>query len=266
MAKRTSSLKGTKDTKEKSGQAVVYIIGDSPLVEEYARLCAGKGYTVIVQWNEPPKPTPKFDEDSIKIGKTIPSQASVGIELTIANKEHKQKNLVTLDKALAATAPILCSSVTVTATEQATWVKGKHRLVGIGALPTFTQQCIVEVAPTVHTPKETVDVVQHFFQSLDKHVEIVQDRVGMVLPRILCQVVNEAAFVVQEDVATPQDIDTAMKLGTNYPKGPIEWGNAIGFQHVYAVLSAMENDLREDRYRISPLLKMLAQTGEWWKK
>ncbi|MCI0706529.1 MAG: 3-hydroxyacyl-CoA dehydrogenase family protein [Ignavibacteriae bacterium] len=262
MAKKTSSTTHTKGT---SGHSVVYIVGDSPLVEEYANLCADKGYSVVVDWNESPKPAPKF-EGTVKVSSTTARNTAVALELTIADKEHKKKNLVTLDKALAATAPILTNSVTVAATEQATWISGKHRLVGIGALPSFSQQRIVETAPTVHTPKETVEVVQRFMQSLGKEIEVVQDRVGMVLPRILCQLVNEATFVVQEDVATPQDVDTAMKLGTNYPLGPIEWGGKIGFKHVYSVLSAIENDLSEDRYRISPLLKMLAHTGEWWKK
>jgi 3-hydroxybutyryl-CoA dehydrogenase len=251
------------------GKAIVFLLGDSPLVEEYANLCADKGYRVVVQWNDAPKPAPEFASHEITVGH-VTAKASVGIELTIASKvsskEQKQKNLIALDKALAPTAPILTNSITVTATEQTTWITGKHRLVGISALPSFSQQSIVELAPTVHTPKETVEVVQRFVQSLGKEIEVVQDRVGMVLPRILCQLVNEAAFVVQEDVASPQDIDTAMKLGTNYPHGPIEWGNRIGFQNVYSVLSALENDLHEDRYRISPLLNMLAQTGEWWKK
>ena len=95
---------------------------------------------------------------------------------------------------------------------------------------------------------------------------LVQDRVGMVLPRILCQIINEAAFALQEEVASPQDIDTAMKLGTNHPFGPIEWADRIGVGQVNAVLTALQNDLQEDRYRISPLLRHMAQTGEWWKR
>ena len=124
----------------------------------------------------------------------------------------------------------------------------------------------MEVAPTVHSPKETLEVVRRFFNSVGKEIELVQDRVGMVLPRVLCQIINEAVFALQEDVASPQDIDTAMKLGLNYPLGPIEWADRIGFRHVYAVLAALENDLKEDRYRVAPLLKQMAQAGEWWKQ
>ena len=256
----------TKSTTGKDEGTRVYIVGDSPLVEEYAELCASKGYDVFVRWNKAPKPAPNFSTSSIRSAAAPVPRISVAIELSINDAVLKQKNLIKLDDALAPTAPILSSSVLVSATEQSGWIKGKHRLVGISALPSFSKHGIVETAPTVYTPKETVDVVQRFFRSLAKEIEVVQDRVGMVLPRILCQLVNEATFAVQDDVATPQDIDTAMKLGTNYPVGPLECANAVGFQTVYSVLSAIQNDLHEERYRISPLLKMLAQTGEWWKK
>lgn len=265
MTKKITT-KDTKRTKDTSKDTKLFIVGESPLVEEYAELCASKGYDVFVQWNKAPKRVPEFTSKKVKVSQAVSPKISIGIELSLSDKEQKRKNLQKLDSALPPTAPILSSSVTVTATEQSTWLGQKHRLVGISALPSFSKHHVVEVAPIIYTPKETLDVVQRFFLSLGKEVEVVQDRVGMVLPRILCQMVNEATFAVQEDVATPQDIDTAMKLGTNYPVGPLEWANAVGFQYVSSVLNAIEQDLREERYRVSPLLTMLAQTGEWWKK
>ena len=88
----------------------------------------------------------------------------------------------------------------------------------------------------------------------------------MVLPRILCQVINEAAFALIEEIATPQDIDKTLKLGARFPLGPIEWAEQIGLKQVYAVLAALQADLQEERYRIAPLLKQMAVTGEWWKQ
>ena len=86
----------------------------------------------------------------------------------------------------------------------------------------------------------------------------------MVLPRILCQIINEAMSAAKQDVALPKDTDTAMRLGMNYPSGPIEWGEKIGFNLVYAVLNALHNDLGEERCRICPLLKEIAATGKFW--
>jgi 3-hydroxybutyryl-CoA dehydrogenase len=245
--------KKTRQTSVGGGaRAKVYIIGESPMVEQFAEVCSRHGYGVIV--------------DGTKQSRSVPSDVSVALELTNIDLGRKRANLERLDKALPPTAAILSSSVTVTATEQSSWIKYRNRLVGISALPTLIQQPLVEVAPTVFSPKETLEVVLRFFQSIGKELAVVQDRVGLVLPRILCQVINEASFALQEEIASPQDLDTAMKLGTNYPLGPVEWADKIGLKQVVAVLSALERDLQEDRYRSSPLLKQIAQSGVWWKQ
>ena len=76
--------------------------------------------------------------------------------------------------------------------------------------------------------------------------------------------INEASFALMENVAHPQDIDTAMKLGTNYPFGPIEWADKIGIPEVISVLEALYGDLKEERYRIAPLLRQLGTGKAWW--
>jgi len=254
--------------KSKTGKSVaakVYITGETPMVEEYAELCASKGYEVLVEWNEPPTSKHLFKSGTVKRSETVPPGVSIGLELTNTDVLQKRKNLQRLDKSLPATAPIMTSSITVSATEQSSWLVQKHRLVGIGVLPTLIERQLVEVAPTVFSPAETVEVVSRFYSSLGKGIELVQDRVGMVLPRILCQIINESIFAVSDDIATPTDIDSAMKLGANYPCGPIEWAEKIGIKQVCAVLLALHNDLNEDRYRVSPLLKQMSVAGEWWK-
>jgi 3-hydroxybutyryl-CoA dehydrogenase len=250
----------------KQSPALLFITGESPMVEQYAELCAAHGFNVCVLWNEQPLQKPVFKSSSIKISSTIPEKASMAIELTNIDLLAKKKNLERIDKAMPDSAPILSSSITVTATEQSSWISRKHRLAGIAVLPTFVEKPLVEVAPTIYSPKETIEVVKRFFFSLGKEIEIVQDRIGMVFPRILCQVINEAAFAVTEDIATPQDIDIALKLGVQFPLGPIEWAEKIGLEQVYAVLTALYSDLQEERYRVAPLLKQMAITGEWWKQ
>jgi 3-hydroxybutyryl-CoA dehydrogenase len=254
-----------KNKQEQSQSSKVYMVGESPMVEEYAELCASKGYDVLLAWNEAPRHPQKFRSEHIKQSSIVPAGTSVGLELTNTNTVQKRKNLEKLDRALPATAPLLSSSITVSATEQSSWILQKHRLVGIAALPTFLDKELVELAPTVFSPKETLEVFARFYGSIGKQVEIIQDRVGMVLPRILCQIINESIFAITDDIASPKDIDTAMKLGANYPDGPIEWADRIGIRQVCSVLVALQNDLHEDRYRVSPLLKQMAAAGEWWK-
>jgi 3-hydroxybutyryl-CoA dehydrogenase len=82
-----------------------------------------------------------------------------------------------------------------------------------------------------------------------------------VAARILATLVNEAASAVADGVATPEAIDTAMRLGTNYPSGPLEWGERIGLDHVVHTLDALHEAVPDGRYRVVPLLRSLAERG-----
>jgi len=264
-AKKSNVNKKGTETSFPKGQSKpapvrIFITGESPLVEQYADVCSEHGYDVYISWNEMPAQKPEFNNHGIKITNIIPANTSLVIELTNIDIFAKKKNLERFDSTLAITVPIISTSVTVTATEQSSWISGKHRLVGFAALPMLIQKPLVEIAPTVYSPKETLDVIKLFFRSIGKEIEIVQDRIGMVLPRILCRIINESAFAITEDIASPQDIDTALKLGVKFPLGPFELAEQIGLKQVYAVLSALHTDLQEERYRIAPLLKQLAMT------
>jgi 3-hydroxybutyryl-CoA dehydrogenase len=92
-------------------------------------------------------------------------------------------------------------------------------------------------------------------QQLATSYVLVDDRVGMVTPRILSMIINEAYYTCQEGTATAADIDLAMKLGTNYPFGPFEWGERIGIRQVYQLLESVYEDTRDERYKVCPLLK-----------
>ncbi|MDZ4838928.1 MAG: 3-hydroxyacyl-CoA dehydrogenase family protein [Bacteroidota bacterium] len=90
----------------------------------------------------------------------------------------------------------------------------------------------------------------------------VGDRVGMVTARVVCMIINEAYYTVQENISTKEDIDTAMKLGVNYPFGPFEWSTKIGLAKVYQLIDALYEDTHDVRYKICSLLKrevMLSQ-------
>ncbi len=77
----------------------------------------------------------------------------------------------------------------------------------------------------------------------------------MVSPRIVCMIINEAYFTLQEGTANKEDIDKGMKLGTAYPHGPFEWCNLIGIENVYTILKGMAEDTHDERYKICSLLK-----------
>lgn len=268
MAKKKTRTKPSEKTSRvhQSDKATVYVAGDSTIVEEYIALCSSHGYAVIYDLDGKGELSSVPDSGLVRRSTRIPDNVSFALELTNIDLEMKRKNLEAIDKALPVTTAIASSSVTVSATEQSSWINHKSRLVGFCALRTLSKAGLVEVAPTVFSPAETIQVIQRFFKSVGKEIELVQDRVGMVFPRIICQVINEAAFALQAEIAMPQDIDLAMKLGADFPLGPIEWADQLGMQQVYAILSALHRDLGEDRYRVSPLLRQMALSGTWWKR
>lgn len=83
----------------------------------------------------------------------------------------------------------------------------------------------------------------------------VMSRVGMVSPRVVCMIINEAFYTLQEGTAGKEDINNGMKLGTAYPYGPFEWCEIIGIKQVFETLSALFEDTRDERYRICSMLK-----------
>jgi 3-hydroxybutyryl-CoA dehydrogenase len=133
--------------------------------------------------------------------------------------------------------------------------------VGFHALPPLSESRLVELTRSIETPPGADRRAESFFGSLGKHVEWVGDCPGLVLGRIVCQLVNEATFAVAEGVGSPGDVDTAMRSGYNYPRGPLAWADQIEIDHVLATLDALYEELREERYRAAPLLRRMVAEG-----
>jgi 3-hydroxybutyryl-CoA dehydrogenase len=135
----------------------------------------------------------------------------------------------------------------------------KCHLIGMNMLPTFIDRKLAELS--IASDKDA-PMVEQLATKLQWDVRVVSDRVGMVTPRIILMIINEACYTLQEGTAEVKDIDVAMKLGTNYPFGPFEWADKIGISNVYELLHALYNDTKEERYKICPLLKTKYLKGE----
>jgi 3-hydroxybutyryl-CoA dehydrogenase len=120
---------------------------------------------------------------------------------------------------------------------------------------------LVELTRSRTTSEATARAAEGFFRSLGRHVEWVGDAPGLVLGRIVCQLVNEACFALGDGVGAPEDIDAGMVLGLNHPRGPLEWGDAIGPTAVLGVLAGLCDEYREERYRVAPALLRAVRTG-----
>jgi 3-hydroxybutyryl-CoA dehydrogenase len=133
--------------------------------------------------------------------------------------------------------------------------------VGFHALPPLQECSLVELTRGPDTAESAARAAERFFSSLGKHVEWVADAPGLVLGRIVCQVINEAAYALGEGVGSAADIDAGMRLGLNYPRGILAWADEIGLDHVVGVLDALSLERGEDRYRVAPALRRLVRSG-----
>jgi 3-hydroxybutyryl-CoA dehydrogenase len=127
------------------------------------------------------------------------------------------------------------------------------------ALPDLERARVVEIALPPGGRADDLSRAGRYFAGFGKHVECTPgDAPGLVLGRIVCQLINEACFAVGEGVGTPEDLDTALRLGFNHPRGPFQWLDEIGPERVLAVLDSMRTELGEERYRAAPYLRRLA--------
>jgi 3-hydroxybutyryl-CoA dehydrogenase len=133
--------------------------------------------------------------------------------------------------------------------------------VGFHVIAPLADAQLVELTRTDSSSPVAGARAERFFRALGKHVTWVGDAPGLVLGRIVCQVINEAAFALGEGVGDARDIDTGMVLGLSHPRGPFAWADAIGLDQVLLVLEALCEEYREDRYRPAPVLHRLVHAG-----
>jgi 3-hydroxybutyryl-CoA dehydrogenase len=136
--------------------------------------------------------------------------------------------------------------------------RGEPGAVGFHLLPDAR---LVELTRLPTTQSFAAAAVEEFFTRLGFLTEWVEDAPGLVLGRIVCQLVNEAAFAIGEGVGSAEDVDAGLTLGLSHPRGPVEWSEAIGLDHVVAVLDGLWAERREERYRPAPLLRRAAALG-----
>ncbi len=138
-------------------------------------------------------------------------------------------------------------------------VRGKGcDVLGLNALPGFLDRGVWECTYIGETEKNLTAALSDW---LGVGMEPLPDQVGMLAPRVLFLIINEAFLLMQEGTASAEDIDTAMKLGTNYPEGPIAWARKIGLKEVVNLLDLLFEDTGEARFKPVPALRRAAATA-----
>lgn len=211
----------------------IFLIGDKLINGEIKSLLEGKAEIV----NEPDKST-----------EIIIETANFPIEV-------KKRSFALIDEKCSPEIPVLTSSLCIAVSELTTITKFPARLTGIGLYSTFSKAKLIEIAPSKITDENVLKNAEDFLNSSGLNFAKVPDRTGLVFPRILAMIINEASQVYSEKIASREDIDTAMRLGTNYPFGPLTWADNIGIDLVYNILISLHKNFGEDRYRPHPVLK-----------
>jgi 3-hydroxybutyryl-CoA dehydrogenase len=131
------------------------------------------------------------------------------------------------------------------------WVDGQQ-YARFSAWPSFAERALWEIALPAG---DTGHWLTPIMQALGKDYRVVADVPGLVAPRILSTIINEACYTLAAGVSTAEEIDMAMQLGTNYPKGPFAWGRQIGYSHIAELLQALASE--NEKYTPHPLLNQL---------
>ncbi len=194
------------------------------------------------------------DQDKLPINKI-----GIVVDLLDDGAEEKSKRL---HKYANNDSIFLCSTLCCTATDIMGKLNNKVSVVGINGLTELWMVGkTIEISSALQCPKTSLDNIEKLINRAGFNSEIVEDRVALVSPRILSTLINEAAFSLIEKAASAEDIDAAMKLGVNYPKGLLEWADELGLDRVVKILDALHNEYHQERYRACVLLRQLVRAG-----
>jgi len=239
----------------------VVIAGEIPFVDEVGRLCRQTAHDTSVVLVEDFLGAIEADYEMNHL-----SRAEIVIELHNESAPAKQELLRALGDLAPQDALILTSALATSATEAASWVRRPERVVGFGVLPPIGDGGVVELARALQTSEWALIQAELFWRGLGQEPIVVGDGPGLVRARTVCCLINEAVSLLMEGVATAADIDKAMRLGTNYPHGPLAWADHIGLDAVLGVMTGLFAEWGEDRYRPAPLLRRMVAAGQLGRK
>jgi len=223
----------------------VAILGGNRLAEDLHRLARDKGLNAA-RCAGPDAVDPATD---------------VVVDTLAHGSEEKRRLVEAIDAAAPGAALVLTSCIRWSTTTLASWSRRPERIVGFATFHPLARRNVIELARGLDTGDEAMAAAGALVEGLGKESAVVKDAPGLVFPRILSLIVNEAARSLDEGVATAEEIDVALRLGTNYPQGPLRWADEVGLDEVLAVLEGLLEETGDDRYRPAPLLRKMVASG-----
>ena len=188
------------------------------------------------------------------------------IEAATENLALKLKILKQLDELLGEKVVIATNTSSISITQLAAVVRNPGRFIGMHFFNPVPVMGLVELIRGLQTEDATHALSDAFVRHIGKTPVSVRNSPGFVVNRILCPMINEAIFVLQEGLATAEDIDAGMRLGCNHPIGPLALADMVGLDTMLAVMEVFYEGFNDPKYRPAPLLKEMVAAGRLGRK
>jgi 3-hydroxybutyryl-CoA dehydrogenase len=188
-------------------------------------------------------------------------EADLVIEAATENPDLKLKIFREADEKARPGVVLASNTSSISITKIAAATRRPQLVIGMHFMNPVPLMKLVEVIRGLATTDEVTAAIMETCRKMGKEPVEARDSPGFISNRVLCPMINEAIFALQEGVGTPEAIDTVMKLGMNHPMGPLTLADLIGLDVVLFVMEVLQRDLGEDKYRPAPLLRRMVDAG-----
>ncbi|MCR9163626.1 MAG: 3-hydroxyacyl-CoA dehydrogenase NAD-binding domain-containing protein [Nannocystaceae bacterium] len=233
-----------------------------------ARAEAGKAKIAKVLGRAVEKGRISAEDRDAALGRIVPvdsvaafSDAQFAIEAATENIELKKTLMKGLDEACPEGAIIASNTSSISITLLGAETSRPEKIVGMHFMNPVPVMKLVELIRGLPTSDGTYEATKALAEDLGKTVVTSLDSPGFIVNRILIPLINEACFALQENLGTPEDIDTGIKLGLNHPMGPLALADLIGLDTCLAIADVLHKELGDDKYRAANVLRMHVAAG-----